>query len=201
MRRRSVFSATLAPVALIGGWTVAQTRQPTSYHATRDTISALAAHHAADRWIMTTAFVVLGTCHLITASGVTEAGARARLALAVGGFATLLVAVFAQPSAGHGPSATVAFVALAVWPAAWVPPRRRVGAAVALALIAGLLWFAYTLDHDALLGLSERVLAGAQALVPLGLVAVISCRRRSAAGSTAGLDTGTAAWRTEGDVR
>ena len=43
MRKITWASATAAPVALIGGWTLAATRQPEAYDATRDTISALAA--------------------------------------------------------------------------------------------------------------------------------------------------------------
>ena len=46
MRRITWVSASLAPVAFIGGWTLAATRQPAAYDATRDTISALAAHGA-----------------------------------------------------------------------------------------------------------------------------------------------------------
>jgi hypothetical membrane protein len=185
MRRRALGSATLAPIALIGGWALAQSRQPSGYDATRDTISALAAHGATDRWIMTTGLAVLGACHLITASGVPEAGARARIALAVGGLATIGVAVYAQPSSGHAPAAATAFVALSVWPAAWLPPRRRAGAAVSLVLIAVLVWFGYTLDHEALKGLSERILAGAQALAPLGFVLAVRFEERRASGRRA----------------
>ena len=62
MRKITWVSATAAPIALIGGWTVAATRQPEAYDATRDTISALAAHGADDRWLMTAALAVVGGC-------------------------------------------------------------------------------------------------------------------------------------------
>ena len=57
-------SAGVAPVALIGGWSLAASRQPASYHAVEETISALAAHGATDRWIMTAGLALLGLCHI-----------------------------------------------------------------------------------------------------------------------------------------
>ena len=168
-------SAALAPVALIGGWTWAQTRQPGHFDATRDTISALAARGAHDPWIMTAGLAALGGCHLATAAGFTEAGTPARTVLAVGGAATVAVAVAAQPSPAHSPAAAVAFVALSLWPAALPstsPGRLRTGGRVLSALLLALLaWFGLALRSGELVGLSERVLAGAQSLVPLALVA------------------------------
>ncbi|MBA2349596.1 MAG: DUF998 domain-containing protein, partial [Solirubrobacterales bacterium] len=98
-------SALLAPVALIGGWTLAASRQPASYDATRDTISALAAQGATDRWMMTTGFVVLGACHLVTALGFREAAPAGRAVLALGGLLAIGVAIFAEPAAAHVPVA------------------------------------------------------------------------------------------------
>jgi hypothetical protein len=114
-------SAAGAPVLLIGGWTLAGALQPAGYRATTDTISALAAHGATDRWLMTGALAGLGGCHLITALGLRPAARSGRLALAAGGAATLLVAAFPQPAHGssdaHVAAATSAFFALALWPA------------------------------------------------------------------------------------
>src|SRR6266536_1028044 len=45
-----VLPAAAAPVLLAGGWTVAAALQPGSFNQIADTISALAAHGAADRW-------------------------------------------------------------------------------------------------------------------------------------------------------
>ena len=47
-----------APVLLIGGWTVAAGLQPRSFNPVVETISALAAEDASDRWVMT--FALLG---------------------------------------------------------------------------------------------------------------------------------------------
>ena len=78
MRTWAVVSASVAPIALIGGWTLAATRQPAGYDPVRDTISALAARHAADPWIMTAGLAVLGACHVVTAAGLTDVGRPAR---------------------------------------------------------------------------------------------------------------------------
>ena len=117
----AVASAGAAPVLLIGGFTLAQTRQPPAYDPIRDTISALAAVGATDRWVMTTALAGLGACHLITAAGLRPVRWQARAVLGVGGAATVLVATFPQPAHGnsvaHTVAATVAFIALGTWPA------------------------------------------------------------------------------------
>jgi hypothetical membrane protein len=121
-RRRTpwwgLLSATAAPVLLIGGWTLAASRQQGGFDPVRRTISALAARDADDRWVMTTALVGLGLCHVTTALAVRRAASPGRLLLAVGGVATVLVAAFPQPgadrsSAAHTAAAGTAFVALA----------------------------------------------------------------------------------------
>jgi len=48
-------SAAVAPVLLISGWTFAAGLQRGTYNAVADTVSALAAEGAADRWVMTLA--------------------------------------------------------------------------------------------------------------------------------------------------
>ena len=127
-RRRTpwwgLLSATAAPVLLIGGWTVAAARQRGSFDPVVETISALAARGADDRWVMTTALAGLGLCHLTTALALRSAATPGRVVLGVGGVATVLVAAFPQPagdgsSAAHTAAAGVAFVALAAgrcWP-------------------------------------------------------------------------------------
>jgi hypothetical membrane protein len=162
-----VVSAALAPVALIGGWSLARLRQPPGYDPARDSISALAAHGAADRWIMTAGLAVLGACHVVTASGLREAAVPGRALLALGGVATLVVAVLAQPAAGHIPAAATAFVALALWPAAALVPRRRTGYLASATLLGLLGWLVVELHRSDLLGLTERVLAAAEAGWPL----------------------------------
>ncbi len=180
MRAWAPVSATLAPLALVGGWSVAATRQPAGYDATRDTISALAAHDAQDPWLMTAALVVVGGCHLATALALTEADRAGRAVLAFGGVATVLVAAFPQPSPGHFPAATASFAALAAWPALSALPSRRAGllASGGLAVLLG--WLGLELGDGDLLGLSERVAAGAQALWPLAAVLALRARARRA---------------------
>ncbi len=167
MRTWAVVSAAVAPVALIGGWTWAAARQPPGYDPIRQSISALAASGATDRWIMTAGLAVLGLCHVVTGAGLTDAGRAGRSLLALGGLATVVVACLPQPAGGHVQAAGVGFIALTLWPAVSRVPGHRVGFAVAAVLAALLIWFATQLGGGSALGLSERILAGAQALWPL----------------------------------
>ena len=178
VRRYAIGSATLAPVALIGGWTWAAARQPPAYSPTHDTISALAARSASDRWIMTAALAVLGACHVITASGLIEARVAARTLFALGGLATIAVAALPQPSPGHVPAATTGFVLLAVWPARSDVPSRPLARAATAVMIVLLGWLAVEIGHGDLLGLSERTVAGAQAMWPLAVVLTLVVTRR-----------------------
>lgn len=176
----ALVSAGAAPVLLIGGWTLAAALQPPGYDSVRDTISALAARGATDRWVMTSAFAGVGACHMITATGLRPARTAGRLVLAGGGLATVLVAAFPQPVRGnavaHTVAAAAAFVALAAWPAFAArsesrPPllRRGVSTAATVVLLALVAWFGAEL-HGGERGLAERAAAGAQALWPLAVV-------------------------------
>lgn len=171
----ALVSAGIAPVALIGGWTLAAARQPTGYSSVRDTISALAAGDATDRWIMTAALAIVGICYLVTAIGLTEATLLGRSLFALGGVATIVVAALPQPAVGHVPAATVAFVALAGWPAVSGVPSRglSVGATAILVVLLG--WFGLQLSGG-WLGLTERFLAGAESLWPLIVVLMMVYR-------------------------
>ncbi len=164
---------------------VAQALQPSGYNPIRDTISALAARGATDRWVMTCALAGLGGCHVVTAMGLRPVRNAGRVALATGGVATILVAALPQPVSGnsvnHTAAAAVAFVALGSWPlfalrrtalAPLLRPSRSVSASlVLLGLVA---WFASEV-HGGHRGLAERAAAGAQAVWPL--VVVVSTRR------------------------
>jgi hypothetical membrane protein len=163
-----------------GGLALAQWRQPAGYDPVRDTISALAAIGATDRWVMTSALAGLGVCHVVTAWGLRPGRQAGRAVLAVGGVATAMVAAFAQPVHGnselHTVAATVAFVALASWPLFAVPRRpvrplltRRVSEAASVVLLGLVVWFAVEL-HGGQRGVAERAAAGAQALWPLAVV-------------------------------
>jgi hypothetical membrane protein len=173
-------SSAAAPVLLIGGWTVAAGRQRGGFDPVVETISALAAHGADDRWLMTTALAGLGACHLTTALALRAAAGPGRVLLAVGGVGTLLVAAFPLPaggggSAAHTAAAAVSFVALATWPllagrsSSEVAALRPAVSVAAGAVLLGLVgWFFVELVADTdRVGLSERVAAGAQSLWPL----------------------------------
>jgi hypothetical membrane protein len=205
LRRVSLLSSALAPILLIGGWTVAAWLQPAGYSSIRQTISELAGRGATDRWLMTAALVGLGLCHIVTAYGLGAAPAG-RFVHMLGGLATLGVAAFALPAVGssgaHTLAASIAFGSLAVWPAlgwrrhspVWgLRPAVAIPAAVVLLLLVA--WFAVTLwGTGESIGLSERVAAGAQALWPF--VVVVSARSSARGAGTgpltpdAGLSTG-----------
>jgi hypothetical membrane protein len=179
--RWALESAGAAPILLVGGWTIAAALQPAGYDPIRDTISALAAHGATDRWVMTAALAGVGACYLVTATGLQPARRAGRLVLAGGGAATLAVALFPQPAHGgsvaHTIAASAAFLSLAAWPV--VAARRNslapllrlpVSAAATLVLLGLVAWFAIEL-HGSHRGLAERAAAGTQALWPLVVVA------------------------------
>lgn len=186
-------SSLAAPVLLIGGWTLAAGIQPMHFDAVVRTISDLAAHDTPHRWLMTGALVGVGLSHLATASALGCARTAGRLALGLGGLATLAVAAFPLPagdlpSSAHSVAAAAAFVSLAVWPAfAWKHPpapgrtvpvllRPQASAAAAGTLLVFLAWFfVEQLVSGQRIGLAERVAAGSQALWPLAVV--VSARR------------------------
>ncbi|WP_188779430.1 DUF998 domain-containing protein [Marmoricola endophyticus] len=172
MHRSVLVSSVVAPVALIGGWTLAATRQPASYDPVSQTISALAGHDATDRWVMTTGIAVTGVAHVVTALGLTEARPASRVLLAAGGVATTSVAVFAEPSQAHVPVATTSFVLLAAWPLLSDVPSRRAGLVAGIGLGALAAWLGTELGGPRVGGV-ERVVAGAQSLWPLAAVALV----------------------------
>jgi aspartate aminotransferase len=194
-----VISSTGSPVLLVGGWTAAALAQPRSYNPVADTISALAAVGAADRWVMTWAIAAVGACYVVTALALRPAAPAGRAILIAVGIATIGVA--ANPErAGAGGSpphtfwATVGFIAMAAWPAAGrirrtsvrgprVPYGLRPAVSLgATAVMAGLLgWFgAELISGGRQVGLAERVLAGTQAVWPL--VVVLTCLGVAAGG-------------------
>lgn len=184
-----VCAAVLAPVLLIGGWTVAATFQPPTYLWTRDTISALARIGAPGRWFMTMAFAGLGVCYLLIAFGLRAAAPLGRVVMLIGGGTTIVVSALPLPPAGtsqaHGMVALVGFLAMALWPlaavrrgwAAEITPwafRLPVAAAATVTLLVIIGWFGLSLLPHELVGVSERVSAASEALWPLA--AVLSTR-------------------------
>jgi hypothetical membrane protein len=178
-----------APVLLVGGWSLAQALQPPGFDPARETISALAATGTPHRVVMTAALLGTGLAHATTALALRPAAAPGRVALALAGIATVLVALLPLPSregasAAHTVAASTAFAALAVWPAMAATPGpagpvalRRTASVTAGLLLLGLVacLLAQMRVQGDQVGLAERVAAGAQALWPL--VVVLSCRR------------------------
>ncbi len=228
----AVASAVLAPVAMIGGWSLAAALQPT-FDPVAETISALAATTATAPAVMTASLALTGLAHVVTALGTRALPRAGRLLHALGGVATVAVAALPVDRApqAHGLAAAVAFGALALWPAAaWrrgattlrpdvrpaatappatvrpagarpatAPPaasavtapavtRRTVALTACFVLLALLTWFVLELQGvgpagGAWTGVSERAVAGAQALWPLAVV--LSLRARAARTRTA----------------
>jgi Protein of unknown function (DUF998) len=186
-----VASSAVAPVLLVSAWTFAAGVQRGAYNAVADTVSALAASGAADRWVMTLAFLAAGIFEVLTGLALKPAAAAGRLILMVGGAAGVLVAASPEPAGGggsvrHMAVAAVGLAALAAWPAAarrrgpWVPwGLRPAVSAGASAILAGvLLWFvAELMSGGGQAGLAERLLGGLQTLWPVLVIA--SCRRLS----------------------
>ncbi len=176
---------------------MAAARQDAAFDSITQTISALAALDATDRWVMTAALTGVGLAHVTTALALRGAAVPGRVILATGGLATMFVAAFALPtvlgdggSTPHSIAAGISFGALAIWPAfalrgrspgaqKWQVPlglRPKVALAATVVLVAGVGWFVSDLGQEGSpVGLSERVSAGAQAIWPL--LAVLSTRR------------------------
>jgi hypothetical membrane protein len=189
-------SSFAAMVFLVGGWLIGAAGQPPGYDPVHETISALARHGAAPRWVMTVGLAGLGAAHIVTACGLAALRPASRVVLAAGGVATLGVSVFAQPphgsSAVHIALATIGFVLLAVWPATTATrdgraPAARDGRAPAairpttavLATVGsiGLLAWVGATQRSGPLGLSERLLTFEQAFWPFVVVVALRYRR------------------------
>jgi hypothetical membrane protein len=147
---------------------------------------------------MTLAIAGTGLCHLVTALGLRPAARTGRILLALGGAATVLVAVFPLPAGGssamHSVVAFASFVLLTVWaPYAGlrdpsVPWGLRRGVALAAGGVLAALtlgFFATVLAGAVHVGLTERLAAGAQALWP-AIVVATAARTRAGAGPHAG---------------
>jgi hypothetical membrane protein len=181
-----VVSAVAAPVLLIGGWTVAAGLQP-HFDPVADTVSALAAIGATDRWVMNLVFVLVGACYVITALALRTAKTPGRLILMAGAIAGMLVAANPEHAGGFGSVphfvfASLGFAGLTLWPAAaakkspGAPWGLRVAPAVAAVVLqfALLAWFGTELIvGGGQVGLAERIMGAAQAAWPLAVV--LSC--------------------------
>jgi hypothetical membrane protein len=181
-----LISSAAAPVLLIGGWTVAAGLQP-RFDPVTDTVSALAAIGATDRWVMNLVFLLVGTCYIVTALALRSAKTPGRLILIGGAAAGMMVAANPEHAGGFGSVphfvfASIGFAGLTLWPAAAaqrgpaVPWGLRPGPAAAAVAVqfALLAWFGAELilgTHQ--VGLAERAVGVAQSSWPLAVV--LSC--------------------------
>lgn len=181
-----VASSAAAPVLMVAGWTIAARLQG-SYDPVADTVSALAAPGATDRWVMTLTFVVVGACYFVTGLALRSARMPGRLVLMAAAVAGVLVAAnpeypgtrFPIPHMICGAAGCIATVAWPAW--AWrrgpstpwgLRPVVSAGAVGVLLILAA--WFAVELvTGGGQAGLAERVFGVAQALWPLAVV--VSC--------------------------
>lgn len=176
----AVGTSLLTPVLLVGGWLLGDALQPTSYSPMRQTMSVLAGYSGTDRWVMTAALVLVGSCQIATGAGLTAVGRPARILLTLTGLCTLGIAATPEPAAGPTPRhlafAVGCVVTTAVWPvfvARRGPARSWIlsvyGCATVTLLFAGLscwvLIAARSGGGD--LGMIERLTSAAQGTFPL----------------------------------
>jgi hypothetical protein len=184
----AVGTALLAPLVLAGGWLIAGALQPTTYSPMRQTMSVLAGDSGTDRWVMTAALVLVGSCQIATGAGLTAVRVPARVLLILTGISTLGIAASPEPATGptarHLAFAVSCVVTTAVWPvlvASRGPARPWVlsihGCAMAAVVFAGLsCWLLIAArDGGGDLGMAERLTSAAQGLFPL--VVALALRR------------------------
>jgi hypothetical protein len=178
-----VVSSVLAPILLIGGWTVAADLQPVPFNAVSRSISALAAQGMPYRWLITVALLSVGACHVVTGLALRSVADAGRVMLIFGGVSGMLIA--ANPQHIHSGSPVheifsfTGVVLMTLWPVAGMRLDR--GAPLALRPQAAwgyglftlglLLWFTVQLHGGTELGLAERAVTADQSLWPL-IVAV-----------------------------
>ena len=176
----TVSTALLAPVVLVGGWLIADALQPASYSPMRETMSVLAGYSGTDRWVMTAALLVVGSCQVATGAGLTAVSMPARILLILTGLSTLGIAATPEPATGptlrHLAFAVSCVVTTGVWPvlvARRSPARSWIlsfcGCATVTAVFAGLsCWLLMAArDGGGDLGMVERLTSAVQDLFPL----------------------------------
>ena len=177
-----VASSVLAPVLLVGGWTVAAHLQPVPFDAVSRSISALAAQGMPYRWLITSALLGVGICNFITGLALRPAAEAGRILLILGGVCSMLIAVYPQHihsgSPAHEAFSVAGVVVMTVWPVAASRPdpdapyclRPRVTYLAVLVNLGLLAWFTIELFNGPLLGLAERAVTVDQAVWPLAVV-------------------------------
>jgi hypothetical membrane protein len=169
----------LAPAVLVGGWLIAGALQPASYSPMRQTISVLAGYSGTDRWVMTAALLLVGSCQIATGVGLTAVRMPARILLILTGLSTLGIAATPESATGatthHLAFAVSCVVTTAVWPvlvARRAPGQSWIlsvcGCATVTVIFTGLsCWLLIAARDGADLGMVERLTSAVQALFPL----------------------------------
>ena len=176
----AVGTALLTPVVLVGGWLIAGALQPASYSPMRQTMSVLAGHSGTDRWVMTAALLLVGSCQIATGAGLIAVRMPARILLILTGLSTLGIAATPEPATGptsrHLAFAVSCVVTTAVWPvlvARRTPAQPWIlgvyGCATVTVVFAVLsCWLLIAArDGDGDLGMAERLTSAVQGLFPL----------------------------------
>jgi hypothetical protein len=184
----AVGTALLAPVLLAGGWLLAGALQPATYSPMRQTMSVLAGGSGTDRWVMTAALVLVGSCQIATGAGLSGVRAPARILLILTGISTLGIAATPEPAAGptarHLAFAVSCVVTTAIWPvlvASRGPAQPWIlgihGCLTTTVVFAGLsCWLLIAArDGGGDLGMTERLTSAVQGLFPL--VVTLALRR------------------------
>jgi hypothetical protein len=177
----------LSPVVLTGAWLIADAVQPVSYSPIRQTVSVTSGYGGTDRWIVTSALMVIGACYLVTAAGITAIGLAARIGLVVAGVSSVGIAACPEPAHGttlqHAVFTGIGAVAIAVWPALVARRDRRLSALLGIrmssavtVIFLGLLgWFVFEARDGDAVGLAERVASSIQIWWPF--VVTVALRR------------------------
>jgi hypothetical protein len=146
----------------------------------RQTMSVLAGQSGTDRWVMTAALLLVGSCQIATGAGLTAVRMLARVLLILTGLSTLGIAATPEPAAGptshHLAFAVSCVVTTAVWPvlvARRAPAQPWIvsvhGCATVTVIFAGLSCWLLIAAHDGggSLGMVERLTSAVQGLFPL----------------------------------
>jgi hypothetical protein len=164
----------------------------------RQTMSVLAGQSGTDRWVMTAALLLVGSCQIATGAGLTAVRMPARVLLIATGLSTLGIAATPEPATGltshHLAFAVSCVVTTAVWPvlvARRAPAQPWIvsvhGCATVTVIFAALSCWLLIAAHDGggSLGMVERLTSAVQGLFPL---AVALALRQSA--PDAGIEDG-----------